>query len=293
MYRKTIPVVLFGLLGLAFAGIASATAISYPNFNSTAGLTMVGNTATTGSPGVLRIVPANEGQSGAAYSTTPITLGTSATFSTQFQFRFTAAGGIDPADGITFVLAASPNGLGGAGGGLGYIGVPNSVAIEFDTYNNGPGDGNSSNHVGIDTGGALNMLAFSNVYGIQYCDFFSGYTGNGCMSNGHVWTALITYDGTTQLLNVTLTDPAMGGSFSAISDYMIDIGSLLGTNTAYVGFTGSTGSGWENEDILNWTFANTATLPPVGVPEPNGLLLLSLGLLGLVGLRSRARLRWR
>lgn len=293
MHRKTVPVVLFGLLGLAFAGIASATVISYPNFNSTAGLTMVGNTATTGSPGVLRIVPANYGQSGAAYSTTPIALGSNATFSTQFQFQFTGAGGIDPADGITFVLAASPNGLGGAGGGLGYIGVPNSVAIEFDTYNNGSGDGSSSNHVAIDSGGVLTDAALANVYGVRYCDFSSGYTGNGCMSNGHVWTALITYDGTAQLLNVTLTDPAMGGAFAAISNLSIDIGSLLGTNTAYVGFTGSTGSGFENEDILNWTFANTATLPPIGVPEPNGLLLLSLGLLALVGLRRRARIRRR
>ncbi|MGH8216799.1 MAG: PEP-CTERM sorting domain-containing protein, partial [Rhodanobacteraceae bacterium] len=98
-----------------------------------------------------------------------------------------------------------------------------------------------------------------------------------------VWTALITYDGGTNLLNVTLTDPAEGGSFDAISDYSIDISGLLGTNTAYVGFTGGTGAGWQNEDILNWTFANTATLPPppTGVPEPDSLGLFGLGLLGL------------
>ncbi|MGH9639292.1 MAG: lectin-like domain-containing protein, partial [Bryobacteraceae bacterium] len=56
------------------------------------------------------------------------TLGASDTFSTWFQFRFTDSGGIDPADGITFVLAASPTGLGGVGGAIGYQGVANSMA---------------------------------------------------------------------------------------------------------------------------------------------------------------------
>ncbi len=87
--------------------------INYPNFSSTAGLTLVGDTTTTG--GQLEVTPGAIGQSGAAYSTTAVTLGASDTFSTQFQFQFTNAGGVDPADGITFVLAQSPAGLGPGG----------------------------------------------------------------------------------------------------------------------------------------------------------------------------------
>lgn len=290
--------------GLALAATsAQATVITYPNFNSTSGLTLVGNTTTAGSPAVLRIVSAQSSQSGAAYSTSPITLGTNATFSTQFRFQFTNPGGWDPADGITFVLAASPNGLGGGGVGMGYQGVANSVAIEFDTYNNagyglGDNDGNSSNHVAIDTGGALQNLALANVYGNGSCGFPANgvpaqndYSVAGCMANGHVWTAKITYDGSTGLLNAWVTDPAESGAFQAISDYHIDIGAFLGTNTAYVGFTGGTGAGWENEDILDWTFANTAELPPpTGVPEPGELGLFCAGLVGL-GLLARRRHR--
>ena len=70
------------------------------------------------------------------------------------------------------------------------------------------------------------------------------------MSNGDLWTVNIAYDGA--LLNVSLTDPAEGTSFAAITNYAINIGGLLGGNTAYVGFTGSSGAGTENEDISYW-----------------------------------------
>lgn len=288
-----------------FAARANAgTLISYINFNfacGTNGLTCAGNTTTTG--GALQLTSAAGSESGAAYSTTAVTLGASGTFSTQFQFQFKNPGGIDPADGITFVLAASPSGLGGAGNGLGYTGVGNSVAIDIGTYNNAIGDGpytnapNSSNHVGIDTNGVRTQMDVTNVYGNGSCGFPSGgtpnqntYTAAGCMSNGDVWTVTITYNGTN--LSVTLLDPGEGTSFAAIVNYPINIASFLGTNTAYVGFTSGTGAGWETQDILNWTLANTATLPtptptPIGTPAPSTWLLLGTGLLGLGWLARR------
>ena len=104
----------FSALAALAASAAQATSVTYNDFSSTAGLTLVGSTATavTGDGSVLRITPAATGQAGAAYSTAPITLGPSDTFSTTFKFRFTNTGGIAPADGITFVLAANPSGLG-------------------------------------------------------------------------------------------------------------------------------------------------------------------------------------
>src|SRR5205085_4845698 len=161
------------------------------NFASTAGLTLVGNTSTavTGDGTVLRLTPATFNQSGAAYSTSAVTLGSNATFSTQFQFRLTSPGGINPADGFVFVVGTSTSGLGAGGGGLGYLGAAgNSVAIEFDTFDNGGTDGNSSNHVGIDTNGNLADSNLANVYGISACNFTgNSYQAAGCMSNGHLW----------------------------------------------------------------------------------------------------------
>jgi hypothetical protein len=284
-------------------GAASAQAtivVDFNDFTSPVGLTLQGNAATavTGDGTVLRLTPAAAGLSGAAYSTTAITLGASDIFSASFDFRLTNPGGWDPADGFTFVLAKNPTGLGGSGVGMGYSGVLNSVAIEFDTYNNtgyglGNDDGNSSNHVSVDTNGVLANLSITNVYGNGSCGFPSGgtpnqndYTVAGCMNNGNLWTASIGYDGTA--LTVTLKDPGKGIVFTAIDHYAIDIASILGTNQAYVGFTAATGAGWQNHDIVNWHFADTTELL-VDVPEPGTLALLGLGLAGLAWSRRKKR----
>ena len=61
-------------------------------------------------------------------------------FATDFRFRLTEAAGLGGgADGMTFAIqntgVVPPAAL---GGGLGYQGLPNSVVVEFDTYDNGP-----------------------------------------------------------------------------------------------------------------------------------------------------------
>lgn len=281
--------VLFAFAALTLAAHAKAgVVISFPNFANAcdpgSGLTCVGNTAVTGS-NALRLTSAGVGQAGAGYSTTPITLGAGATFSTTFHFQFTQTGGIDPADGITFVLAKSSAGLGSIGGGLGYDGVPNSVAIEFDTFWNGGVDPNS-NHVAVDVGGVLSNNAAASPYGQTNC-----VNGNnirmGCMSNGDIWTATISYDGSTKLLNVYLQD-AGNALEHLISNYSIDLSSALGTNDAFVGFTGATGSGFENQDILNWQLANDTSLGTPGrLPEPSLALFALAGAAALAAGRRR------
>ncbi|MBQ5939618.1 PEP-CTERM sorting domain-containing protein [Massilia sp. AB1] len=255
---------------------AQATVVTYNDFSDTSGLTTVGNAAatTTADGKVMRLTPDNWSQSGAVYSSSAVQLGANATFSTTFQFRFT--GNSQPADGMAFVLAASPNGLGVGGGGIGYQGVQNAFVIEFDTYDNGSWDGFSANHVGISTNGSTNTSWTSDVYQRKAC--FGLSTDTGCMSNGNLWTVKVEYDGA--LLSMSMRDETKSDDFLAYDKLAIDIASVLGTNQAYVGFTSATGAASQNHDLLNWTFADTAELP-VDVPEPGSLWMLGLGMVGL------------
>ena len=80
------------------------------------------------------------------------TFGANVSFSTVFSFEILSRGGLaGGADGLTFTVQTNANNVGGIGGGLGYQGIGNSVAVEFDTYDNGEFGG--SNHVGIDVNG--------------------------------------------------------------------------------------------------------------------------------------------
>jgi Na+/glutamate symporter len=104
------------------------------------------------------------------------------------------------------------------------------------------------------------------------------------MSNGDIWTAMISYNGTA--LSMTLWDTTGEGSpYTIYTSLPINIASFLGTTNAYVGFTGGTGSGFEQQDILKWQLSNSATL--TGTPEPATLGLVFAGIAGIAFVKRR------
>src|SRR5580704_1178949 len=168
--RPMVPVVVFCcFVCMGSQSLHAQQTISFPNFNSTAGLRINGNAAvvSVGDTQVLRLTPATTGQDSTVWYATSLSLARG--FSTTFTFQFTNPGGLGAADGIAFVVqnGSFPNGTSGSlalgdpltsgGGAIGYQGLTHSVAVEFDTFDNpGPGPNNdiSANEVGIQSCGA-------------------------------------------------------------------------------------------------------------------------------------------
>jgi fibronectin type 3 domain-containing protein len=214
-------------------------------------LTYNGSSAILGS----RLELTNGGQDEAA-STWSTSRQDISKFNTQFTFQLSNA----KADGFTFAIeGVSATALGQSGGGLGYGsalsgqsgGIPNSMAIKFDLYNN-QGEGFNS------TGLYLNGAAPTNIGSIDI-----GYTGLD-LHSGDVLSVTMTYDGTTLVVNLADATTNKNGTFT----YTVDIPSLVGGTTAFVGFTGGTGGLTATQDILTWTYTPTSVQPPAA---PSGL----------------------
>jgi hypothetical protein len=93
-------------------------------------LHLVGDAVTQGDK--IRLTSAATGETGAAWSIDRKNVQRPFTATFQFQITDLRLGG--GADGIAFVIQnQSSSSLGINGGGIGYDGIPNSLAVEFDT----------------------------------------------------------------------------------------------------------------------------------------------------------------
>ena len=266
-------------------GVAPAQSIVFTNFATTGGLTLTSSsTATTTADGtVLRLVSATGNDVGAAFGTTQLNLASG--FSTAFDFRISNRGGSNDgtaagADGFAFVVQrVGASAVGSSGEGLGYLNIgAASVGVEFDTWQNTNRGDPSSNHIGINTAGSVTSLQTANVSP----DFDSASTGTK-------WSAWIDYNGS--ILEVRVSNNGVRPVTATLSRAM-DLTSLLGGSTAFVGFTAATGGAFANHDIIAWTFADTylagGVTAGLAIPEPGTYALLALGL-AAIGVARRFR----
>ncbi|MCX7737641.1 MAG: T9SS type A sorting domain-containing protein [Candidatus Kapabacteria bacterium] len=209
----------------------------------------------------LRLTPAAVNQSGAVWYTTKVPVKSG--FYTKFKFRFTEGnnnncndGSLPGADGIAFVIQnTSPMISGGLGGGIGYDGLENSIAIEFDTFSNDSTQienlfDPNGNHIAIQSRGKLanssrhtkeNTLALlKNVISIR--------------ADGTIYYAMIDYNIERNKIRVFLdtvdimTKPILVAENVKLEELL----NLENGTNAWVGFTSATGCAFENHDILSW-----------------------------------------
>jgi MYXO-CTERM domain-containing protein len=235
------------LLGIAMPGRAQAVTENYCSFPASLATWTYNGNAFEALNSEIRLTTAVPNEAGSAFLTTPIAL--AATTSLHAHFRFQMGPSATGGDGVAFVLqnsAAGAAALGGTVNNLGYSGITPSVAIKFDTYNNGATD-HGANYVAIMLNGSTALPA-------------AGWwaTPSFTMAGAGVLNTWVDYTpGTISVyLSQTATKPG-----TPLLSHALTLTTQIGAQ-AYVGFTSSTGPTPEiNEhDILE------LELSTVGIP---------------------------
>jgi hypothetical protein len=230
--------------GLGFGPVISqtytiqlgATGISYgQGFAASTGQVIL-NGAAQLNDSRLQLTDGGTGQAATAWYKTPVNI---QTFTNDFTFQLS-----NPvADGITFAIqngANAYNSLGGNTYALGYAPIANSIAVKFDLYNSA---GEGSDSTGLYLNGANPTVPAIDL------------TSTGInLHSDDAMAVHMTYDGTT--LTMRITDMVTSAQWS--TSWAVNIPSAVGGNTAYVGFTGSTGAYSSSQKILTWSFVSSA-----------------------------------
>jgi len=256
------------LTALLAPSLAPAGTLTYLDFSSTSGITLLPSATVAGNQ--LQLTSNGQGQFGQAwFNTLQEVIGG---FIANFSYQLTGGSAFGLGDGFAFVIQNDPNGTNArgtnaGGGSIGYSyynlwgeGMVNGLAIEFNAY---------TSHVYIQNCGSGPL--YSNQFG-SGCTITSA--GTGLLNDGNPHTVQVDYNGA--LLTV-----AFDGGAPALSA-PINLGSSLnlsGGTSAFVGFTAGSGGASEFANIQSFDFEST--------PEPSTFLLLGSALLAGLALRGR------
>jgi Legume lectin domain/Bacterial Ig-like domain (group 3)/Chitobiase/beta-hexosaminidase C-terminal domain len=203
----------------------------------------------------LRLTSEVASERGSAFFNTPVNV---QSFTTDFTIQQLYA----QADGMTFCIQNTGlTALGASGGSLGYgpdsvVGIGKSVAIKFDLLSN---SGEGLNTVGLYTNGTMPTIPASDL------------TPSGIdLHSGEVFSIHIDYDGTVPSLTMRIVNTSTPW-ISFTKNWTIDIPGIVGGQTAFVGFTGATGSFTGIQDILAWTYYTPNSVATTPAPTSTSL----------------------
>jgi hypothetical protein len=204
----------------------------------------------------LRLTPASRQTVGAAWLSEKKYV--AGGFEAVFRFQITEPGGLGPgADGFAFVLQNhGPDAIAGRGSAGGFSlsrdlsepAIPRSIAVFFDTFQNDDALDPSSNYIAVCTNGPMpNMRWPPSRLGV-------GRKLKVRLKDGRVHEARVRYKPPVITVSLDNGDPEIR--------VPVDLRTVVdASGYAYVGFTASTGNGYENHDILDWSF--TPAIPDV------------------------------
>jgi hypothetical protein len=238
------------------------TNINFPDFSNHGNLTANGNATFPTGTTVARLADGNNNESSSLFYNTLVGTGS---FQTQFTFQMKAGSNPSIADGLTFVIQADPRGvtaLGQGGGAMGYgtdandgllPAIQNSMAIKFDAYKGfNSGDGNHSS-TGLYVAGHRPNNPPNDPFAADVPVDLAGsgidFNASAQASPAHTFTVTLMYNGTT--LTETIKDNTTNVTFT--HNYTVNIGQVVGSSSAYVGFTAGTGGLNAFMDLQSWT----------------------------------------
>jgi fibronectin-binding autotransporter adhesin len=184
------------------------------------------------------------------------------------SFVYTAVGDNgNMADGMTFLL--QNNGLfalGGGGGNLAYNGIAPSAAVEFNLYNNTNPGANGAPGTAFTSGGTSGKFTSASPVLLG-------------SASGDPIQVVLAYNGST--LVESMTDTVTLAKYSRTFTG-VNLASLVGGATAYMGFTGATGAVDSTQTISGFSFISAAEGSNNILPATTALSL-SGGTLDLFG----------
>ncbi|CAK9205171.1 unnamed protein product [Sphagnum troendelagicum] len=198
---------------------------------------------------------------------------TFASFSTFFIFSVNSSSDNITGDGLAFIIVANNTPPSGSfiGGSLGLLSretngnASNHIfAVEIDTFQNPEYNDSSNSHVGVD----INSLNSTHVHSLCNSCYQSYFVNNGTFG------AWIDYSATNKTLHVVV-QPYTGNASTpppsqivvhnfTLSDVLEDEGQM------YVGFSGATGTDFEQHYIYYWRFSTSGLpnqIPPSALPS--------------------------
>lgn len=247
------------VLCLYATNIVAQHKFSYANFANLNGVTMEG-TAKKDEKKV--VLTASEITQAGGLWYTKQKLSIKHGFKTEFTFRIHKNGvswesHLAGADGIAFVMHNNSTAVnqGQVGGGIGYEGIKNSVAVELDTWTN---ENENDNHIAIQSkGNAPNSSAIDGTLIKQ--DVLPVV-----LKNGEVHKVNIEYK--DKVMRIALNGKEVINKYIDLAQ-TID---LENNEKMWIGFTSSTGAAFSQHEIHSWTYEEYLEKPVV-VEKPKTL----------------------